>query len=224
MKTLKTVNGETLMNTYIPPVEFVVKDLIAQGAHLLSGSPKTGKSWLALMLCLKVATGEKFWNYETKQGTALYLCLEDSIARIQSRLFELTDDAPPDIHFATVAECIGYGIEEQIENFCKEHPNTRLVVIDTFQKIRTLSNDNAYASDYHDVCFLKSIADKLKIAIVLIHHLRKQKDDDPMNRVSGTTGITGAADSTFVLEKLKREGTRAKFTCTGRDIDDRIME
>ena len=50
MKTLKTVNGETLMNTYIPPVEFVVKDLIAQGAHLLSGSPKTGKSWLALML------------------------------------------------------------------------------------------------------------------------------------------------------------------------------
>ena len=66
--------------------------------------------------------------------------------------------------------------------------------------------------------------DKLKIAIVLIHHLRKQKDDDPMNRVSGTTGITGAADSTFVLEKLKREGTRAKLTCTGRDIDDRIME
>ena len=106
MKTLKTVNGETLMNTYIPPVEFVVKDLIAQGAHLLSGSPKTGKSWLALMLCLKVATGEKFWNFETKQGTSLYLCLEDSIARIQSRLFELTDDAPPDIHFATVAECI----------------------------------------------------------------------------------------------------------------------
>lgn len=45
-----------------------------------------------------------------------------------------------------------------------------------------------------------------------------------MNRVSGTTGITGAADSTFVLEKLKREGTRAKFICTGRDIDDRIME
>ena len=140
-KTLNTINGETLMNTFIPPIEFVVKDLIAQGLHVLSGSPKTGKSWFALMLCLKVATGEKLWKFETKQGAALYLCLEDSMARIQSRLFDITDDAPSDIHFATVAECIGYGIEEQIENFCKEHPNTRLVVIDTFQKIRTLSND-----------------------------------------------------------------------------------
>ena len=67
-------------------------------------------------------------------------------------------------------------------------------------------------------------ADKLKIAIVLIHHLRKQKDDDPMNRVSGTTGITGGADSNFVLDRPKREGTRAKFFCTGRDIEDRSME
>lgn len=38
------------------------------------------------------------------------------------------------------------------------------------------------ASDYHDVSFLKSIADKLKIVIVLIHHLRKQKDDDASHR------------------------------------------
>lgn len=223
-KTLNTINGETLMNTFIPPTEFVVKDLIAQGLHVLSGSPKTGKSWFALMLCLKVATGETLWKFETKQGTALYLCLEDSIARIQSRLFDITDDAPSDIHFATVAECIGYGIEEQIENFCKEHPNTRLVVIDTFQKIRTLSNDNAYASDYHDVSFLKSIADKLKIAIVLIHHLRKQKDDDPMNMVSGTTGITGGADSNFVLIKTKRSSTRATLSCTGRDIEYKELE
>ena len=74
MKTLKTVNGETLMNTYIPPIEFVVDGLISQGLHILSGKPKIGKSWLALLLCLKVATGEKFWNFETKQGTTLYLC------------------------------------------------------------------------------------------------------------------------------------------------------
>ena len=45
-----------------------------------------------------------------------------------------------------------------------------------------------------------------------------------MNRVSGTTGITGGADSNFVLDRPKREGTRAKFFCTGRDIEDRSME
>lgn len=74
-KTFKTVNGEILMNTYIPPMEFVVESFITQGLHILSGSPKIGKSWLALMLCLKVAKSEKLWNYETKQGDVLYLCL-----------------------------------------------------------------------------------------------------------------------------------------------------
>ena len=99
-KVLKTVNGEMLMNTFLPPIEFAVESLIPQGLHILSGSPKIGKSWLALMLCLKVAKGENLWNFETKQGTALYLCLEDSLARIQSRLFDITDDAPPNIRFA----------------------------------------------------------------------------------------------------------------------------
>lgn len=223
-KVLKTVNGEMLMNTFLPPIEFAVESLIPQGLHILSGSPKIGKSWLALMLCLKVAKGEKLWNFETKQGTALYLCLEDSLARIQSRLFDITDDAPPNIHFATFAESIGSGIEEQIENFCLINQNTKLVVIDTFQKIRTISNDNAYASDYRDISILKNIADKLKITIVLIHHLRKQKDDDPMNMVSGTTGITGGADSSFVLCKSKRAGSRATLYCTGRDIEYRELE
>lgn len=66
-KVLKTVNGEMLMNTFLPPIEFAVENLIPQGLHILSGSPKIGKSWLALMLCLKVAKGEKLWNFETKQ-------------------------------------------------------------------------------------------------------------------------------------------------------------
>ena len=80
------------------------------------------------------------------------------------------------------------------------------------------------ASDYKDISILKNIADKLKIAIVLIHHLRKQKDDDPMNMVSGTTGITGGADSSFVLCKSKRAGSRATLYCTGRDIEYRELE
>lgn len=223
-KKLETINGEELMNTYIPPMEFVVDGLIGQGLHLLAGSPKIGKSWLALLLCLKVAKGEKLWDFETKQGAALYLCLEDSLARIQGRLFDLTDDAPPDIHFATMAENIQNGIGEQIEKFCEEHQNTRLVVIDTFQKIRIASNDNAYANDYRDISYLKTIADKLKIAILLIHHLRKQKDDDPMNMVSGTTGITGGVDSSYVLEKEKRSDTNAVLYCTGRDIEYRKLE
>ena len=37
------------------------------------------------------------------------------------------------------------------------------------------------------------------------------------NKVSGTTGLTGSADATFVLEKEKRASDTAKLYVTGRD-------
>ena len=37
--------------------------------------------------------------------------------------------------------------------------------------------------------------------MLLIHHLWKLNDGAPMNMVSGTTGLSGATDSSFVLRK-----------------------
>ena len=91
---LITVDGRTLMDRPLEPPNFVVDTLISQGLHILAGSPKVGKSWLALWLAVTVAKGEPVWNMTTKQGTTLYLCLEDSVLRIQNRLFEITEDAP----------------------------------------------------------------------------------------------------------------------------------
>ena len=88
----------TLMDRPLEPPNFVVDTLISQGLHILAGSPKVGKSWLALWLAVTVAKGEPVWNMTTKQGTTLYLCLEDSVLRIQNRLFEITEDAPSSVH------------------------------------------------------------------------------------------------------------------------------
>ena len=108
------------------------------------------------------------------------------------------------------------GLVEQIEQFLKEHPQTRLIVIDTLQRIRTAGNDaNPYASDYRDIGVLKALADKHRIAILLVHHLRKMNDDDPMNMISGTTGLSGATDSNFVLRKSKRKRTQPRSTAPG---------
>ena len=57
-----------------------------------------------------------------------------------------------------------------------------------------------------------------------IHHLRKLHDDDPMNMISGSTGLSGAADSTFVLQKSSRLANIASLHCTGRDIPDRTLK
>ncbi len=223
-KTFSTIDGATLMSMPLQPLNFVVDTLLSAGLHILAGSPKVGKSWLALWLSVSVAKGEPVWGMSTHQGTTLYLCLEDSTLRIQNRLFEITEDAPATVHFSTESFILGNGLEEQIENFVSEHPDTTLIIIDTLQMIRGTNYDNTYANDYRDLSVLKKIADKHAVAILLIHHLRKEYADDVFNRISGTTGISGAVDSSFTLIEDKRGSGRAKLHCIGRDIEYRAIE
>ena len=179
---LRTVTGEELMNQPIRPPNFVVDSLLSQGLHILAGAPKVGKSWLALWLAVTVAKGEPVWGMSVRQGTTLYLCLEDSTLRIQNRLFEITEDAPANVHFCTECLVVGAGLEEQLEVFLSAR------------------RDNTYANDYSDLSALKKIADSHGLAILLIHHLRKENaDDDVFKRISGTTAISGAVDSSFTL-------------------------
>ena len=93
------------------------------------------------------------------------------------------------------------GLIVQLEDYLKEYPDSRLIVIDTLQKVRTALKDNAYASDYGDISQIKEFADRHSLAVIVVHHIRKQNDSDVFNKVSGTTGLTGSADATFVLEK-----------------------
>ena len=224
MKKLDTIDADTLLGIPYEPPAFVVDDLLPQGLHLLAGAPKIGKSWLALWLCLRVAQGQPLWDFATRPCEVLYLCLEDSFQRIQSRLLDLTEDAPPTLHFAVMSEQLRSGLVEQIEQFLREHPATGLVVIDTLQRIRSAGSEaNPYANDYRDIGVLKALADRHHIAILLVHHLRKLSDDDPMNMISGTTGLSGATDSNFVLQKSKRRENTATLYCTGRDIPYREL-
>lgn len=220
---LNTIDGAALMSQPLRPPDFVVDSLLSQGLHILAGSPKVGKSWLVLWLAVMVAKGEPVWDMATRQGRTLYLCLEDSVLRIQNRLFEITEDAPESVHFCTECAPIGQGLEEQIETFSMEHPGTVLVIIDTLQMVRPI-HDATYANDYRDMSVLKRLADRLGLAILLIHHLRKEKAEDVFHRISGTTAISGAVDSNFTLVEKRRGSGRAKLTCIGRDIEYRELE
>ncbi len=221
---LTVIDGETLMDMKLPPTKFCVETLLPQGISILGGAPKIGKSWMVLDLCVRIAKGEAIWNLSTQKGTTLYLCLEDPLNRIQQRLCMLTDEVPDNAYFATAAGTLANGLCVQIRNFVLEHPDTVLVAVDTFQIIRANSNDTSYANDYDDVRQMKRLADELGISILLVHHLRKQGDSDPLNKISGTTGISGAMDAIFVLDKSKRNADMATLVCTGRDIEYREME
>ena len=219
MKKFNSKSCEEIMTTVYKPIEFVVDGLLAQGLYILAGAPKVGKSWLALDMCLSIAKGEKVLGQETTQGTALYLCLEDSYVRIQNRLYEITDEPTERLHFVIMSESIGSGLEDQIENFKREHCDLKIVFIDTLQMIRSETDSN-YGSDYKELSVLKSLADKLEIAIVVVHHTRKCSDSDPFNMISGSTGLSGCVDGSMVLIENKRGNRNAKLHCVGRDIEN----
>ena len=224
LKKLTVIDGETLMDTRLPRRSFCIETLLPEGISMLGGAPKVGKSWMVLLLALQVAKGEPLWNLPTKQGTVLYLALEDSLSRLQDRVNRLTGEAPASIHFATTAGTIGDELCMQISKFKLENPDTVLVIIDTFQIVRNNRIDTSYANDYEEVRELKALADDLKISLLLVHHLRKQGDSYPLNKLSGTTGISGALDAVFILDRSKRNANCATLFCTGRDIESREIE
>ena len=132
---LESITGKELMELPIEPLEFSIAEILPHGLFILSGSPKIGKSWLALDMCHTVATGSALWDYPATQGDALYLALEDKQARLQERLKKMLDaeglTASDHIHFVTKVAKLGEGLSEQLNDFLDAHPQTKLVVIDT---------------------------------------------------------------------------------------------
>lgn len=222
--TLETITAADLQRKEIPPIRFIVNNLLSVGLNILASPPKYGKSWMVLALCLAVASGGRFLGYTTNQCGCLYLALEDSQRRLKTRMDKLLAGkaAPAGFHFATMADTIDSGLFDQLEGFLKMHPGTGLIVIDTLQRVRGAAHgkEGAYAADYREVGALKAFADSHNVALLLVHHLRKMKDDgDPFNMISGTNGIMGASDATMVLTKEKRGDSNATLSVVGRDIE-----
>ena len=202
-----------------------MEGLLYAGAYILAGAPKIGKSFLVAQIAHHVSTGQDLWGYKVHQGTVLYLALEDDFQRIQSRMFMMYGVNDTDcLHFATAAGKIGNGLDEQLENFVREHPDTRLIIIDTMQKIREVGGEAySYASDYEIISKLKQFADKHCICVLTVHHTRKQPAGDSFEMISGTTGLLGCADGSLLMQKKKRTALEATIDVVGRDQQDQIL-
>ncbi|MFI9080093.1 AAA family ATPase [Streptomyces sioyaensis] len=199
---------------------WAVPDLIPEGLTLLTGAPKVGKSWICLALGLAVASGGKALDaIPVEQGDALYLALEDTPRRMQSRLHRVLGDQPPPpglhIHVELPAGLGG------IRRWLDQHPDARLVIVDVLQRVRPESGreTSAYAADYAAITSLKQLADAYQVAFVVVHHIRKAQSSDWMDATSGTNGINGAADATLFFSRARGEA-QGLLNLTGRDVEE----
>lgn len=218
---LQAQSAEELLGKEYPPLNELVEGLLSPGLFILAGAPKSGKSWLVLQLAHHVSMGLFLWGRQVRQCKVLYLALEDTEQRIQNRLCKICNGNTGPIFFATEAELLGRGFEDQIRSFLQTHSGIGLVIVDTLAKVReTASRRNAYAEDYATMTCLKNLAQQYDLVLLVVHHTRKQESADIMGMISGTNGLMGCADGAMVLERPDRLSTEAALSITGRDCED----
>jgi RecA-family ATPase len=201
-----------------------VPGIIPEGVTLFAGPPKVGKSWASLGLGLEIPAGGKaFGAIDVPTGPVLYLALEDTARRLKARMGKMLAGrpAPAGLTLATACPPLPQGGDEAIARWLERHPDARMVVIDVFAKMRGLPppGASAYEADYAAVGRVKKLADHYGVAIVLIHHVRKQPGEDFLTEVSGTNGIAGAADTILVLKRARGQADGVLHG-TGRDVDE----
>ncbi|MBP3899013.1 MAG: AAA family ATPase [Mogibacterium sp.] len=225
----KSTNFKSAEELFFNPVrcsnaEMIVDGLIPTGLTIVAGAPKSCKSWLMLDLALSVSLGKPFLGHEVKQCGVAYYALEDTDARIKSRLLDIGIVPASGMIYATSVKDPGSDFVSDLKSCLDEHPDVRLVIVDTLQKIRNNSefpsNAGQYGCEYEELTKLKDIADQRNIAIVLVHHTRKKHDTiDGNNDVLGSSAVTGTADMILILRK-NRGGTAGTLSVCGRDAPD----
>jgi len=217
-----------LMAQQFSELRWAVPGLIPEGGTILAGRPKTGKSWLTLGLALAIAGGgTALGGLAVASGEVLYLALEDGPRRLRRRLEKLLtalgQTAPAALHLATAWPRSGEGGLQRIDEWLHAHSGARLVIVDTLARIRDRRDGgNVYEEDYQTLARLKDLGDRYACAVVVVHHTRKGASEDPLDCISGTLGLTGAADCALVL-RHQRHSEEARLFVTGRDVDEREM-
>lgn len=218
------IDAADLLELELPPLRMIVPDLLPEGTTILAAPPKVGKSCLIYQIVTEVAIGGELFGRRVEPGSCLYLALEDGQRRGRDRLrAALNSRALPRgrLEIRWGARRIGEGLEADLTAWLDAHADAAVVAIDTLQRVRPWTNGrrNAYEVDVKDLSRLQQLFRNRRVALVIVHHSRKEAGDDFLASVNGTYGITGSADTTIVVRR-KRLEVLGNIVVTGRDVPE----
>jgi RecA-family ATPase len=196
---LRIVNAQTIIQTQYSGPVFVIEKILHVGATILASRPKFGKTWLALQIAIAVATGRKaLKSYNViRSGRVLYLALEETERRIQDRINVLlpqgADISRLDVLFE-LPQKLGEGGEVYVSQHLRQHPGEyALVIIDTlFSAFAGSLRRDIVKVDYEKSELLRKLAHEHNVALLLVHHQNKGKDQSAVDSINGTTGVTAS--------------------------------
>ncbi len=220
----KEINAIALMEKSFTKDTPIVENLFPVGVSLFGAPQKAGKTFFALQLALSVSSGNDFIGKKVSIGHVLYIALEDGQPAFQKRIkrfnIQITDNL--DFLFERAYNRM-FDLEKVIKEYKEKNEDLRLVVIDTFAKIRNRPKVE-YDIEYEEVTAIHELALKYNICILLVTHVKKKIDfNNPFDSIYGSRGVTAAADSILVMFKRDVINKIKELHITGKDIPDECL-
>ena len=225
------MKAKEIRETEYPDIPAVVEGLIYPGITFISGKSKIGKSFAGLQIDHAVETGGTFVGCKCAKGSVLHYSLEDGRRRNQKR-WKTMDIQPDEAMYQfrdrkSKIPLLTMGLEEEIEDWIKNTPDAKLVIIDPYVKVKkTLGGQklNAYENDNYNLQNIYTLANKYNIAIVFIHHTKKKSEDDVFDEMNGSAGIQSNCDSMIVFSSNRKIGQNILLSCIPKDAEQKEFE
>jgi hypothetical protein len=202
-------------------LEWIVPAFIPEGLTLLAGKPKVGKSWLALAISAALTqVGRAVLDTGCKKRGVIYCALEDTPRRMQARSRIVFEPGWPDTMFSIYElPTIDDGLIDHFHEYRRRHPEIGVIIVDTLAAIRgqKKNGEEQYGADYRAMKALLEFSHATGVAVIVIHHVRKQEAADIFDTISGTLGLNGAADTLAVLSKTDEQ---LRLAVRGRDVEE----
>lgn len=211
--------ADELLAHQFPELNWVIPGILPEGLALLAGRPKLGKSWLAMQWALSVGTGGVAFDRQVERGKVLYIALEDSPRRLQSRQKIQNWPSGADVTFVTVWPDMLDGGLQELQARLEAEPH-RLIVIDTLSRIAHF-DQNEVEKATAVLSPLQHLALDHRCGILVNDHHNKLAHtvDDVIDAVLGSTGKAAVADTIMGLFRDRgKQGATLKIT--GRDVED----
>ena len=193
-----------------PQREDLINQLLPNGSGimLLAGRPGVGKTNLALLLGLCLASGKPFLGFSCKRATVTYLAFEMAddkyLARFDKLLPQFPSSVVDNFRFARI---LPTKLKQVDSDFLSLLTGASIVIIDPLRYL--VAGDFIKPQDAATfISIINEIARKYDISFILIHHVKKPQgflrvEPDDLYQLKGATEYVDAATTVLLLEKAK---------------------
>lgn len=215
------IDGDALLALDLPETHYLCRPWIPEGVTILAGRPKVGKTTLLRQIAVCASDGAPLWGKPCAQTEVLFLSLEEGrkLMRKKLMLAGYSGAQLRRIRFHWQWRTGVGGIGDLHERL-KVNPAIRFVIVDSLTRFRDAPTRDKpqFHQDYEAVRMLADVAKDIPgLTIIVLHHTKKDQGDDPIADISGTFGLTAAADNYMVM---RRESGEFVLHCGGRYWDE----